>query len=94
MVFIFQVIQKEEIFPGAFVKRKIIDGIGLDSLLEDMKYVRDRYCYFLECFAYYDGEHLEFFYGKSEGYLSYARSRIDNDKKWSLLWDIIKHYLK
>ena len=79
---------KEENFPGAFVKRKIIDGIGLDGLLEDMKDVEDRYCYFLECLAYYDGEHLEFFYGKSEGYLSLAKSGLDNKKKWSPLWEI------
>lgn len=79
---------KEENFPGAYVKRKIIDGIGLDGLLEDMKNVDDRYCYFLECLAYYDGENLEFFYGKSEGFLSLDKSGLDNKKKWSPLWEI------
>lgn len=79
---------KEENFPGAFVKRKLIDGIGLDGLLEDMKDVDDRYCYFLECLAYYDGENLKFFYGKSEGYLSLTKSGLDNKKKWSPLWEI------
>ena len=79
---------KEENFPGAFVKRKLIDGIGLDGLLEDMNGVDDRYCYFLECLAYYDGENLEFFYGKSEGYLSLVKSGLDNKKKWSPLWEI------
>lgn len=79
---------KEENFPGAFVKRKIIDGIGLDGVLEDMKDTSDRYCYFLECLAYYDGEHLEFFYGKSEGTLTLTKSGIDNKKKWSPLWEV------
>lgn len=79
---------KEANFPGAFVHRKIIDGIGLDGLLEDMKEVEDRYCYFLECLAYYDGENLEVFYGKSEGTLSKSISLIDNDKKWSPIWKV------
>lgn len=79
---------KEKNFPGAFVKRKLIEGIGLDGLLEDMKDVDDRYCYFLECLAYYDGENLEFFYGKSEGYISHTKSGKDNTKKWSPLWEI------
>lgn len=79
---------KEENFPGAFVKRKIINGIGIDGLLREMKEISDRDCYFLECLAYYDGECLEFFYGKSEGTLADIRSGIDNDKKWSPLWEI------
>lgn len=79
---------KEENFPGAFVKRKIIEGIGLEGLLDDMNNIDDRYCYFLECLAYYDGENLEFFYGKSEGNLSLVKSGVDNKKKWSPLWEI------
>lgn len=79
---------KEKNFPGAFVKRKLIDGIGLDGLLNDMKEVEDRYCYFLECLAYYDGKNLEFFYGESEGTLSKFKSGIDNSKKWSPLWEV------
>lgn len=79
---------KEENFPGAFVRRKVIDGMGIDGLLDEMKDIDDRYCYFLECLAYYDGEHLEFFYGKAEGALSKDISHADNDKKWSPLWKI------
>ena len=79
---------KEENFPGAFVKRKIIEGIGINGLLDEMKDVEDRYCYFLECLAYYDGESLEFFYGKSEGELTYKKSGINNEKKWSPLWEV------
>jgi XTP/dITP diphosphohydrolase len=79
---------KETNFPGAFVHRKIIDGIGLDGLLEDMKDISDRTCYFLECLAYYDGVDLKVFYGKSDGTLANKISLVDNDKKWSELWKI------
>lgn len=79
---------KETNFPGAFVHRKIIDGIGLEGLLEDMEGVEDRECYFLECLAYYDGEKVEFFYGKNNGVLSNTISSIDNEKKWSPLWKV------
>lgn len=79
---------KEKYFPGAFVKRKLIEGIGIDGLLEEMENVDDRYCYFGECLAYYDGERLEFFYGKSEGILTYNKSGVDNSKKWSPLWEV------
>lgn len=76
---------KEENFPGAFVKRKLIEGIGLDGLLEDMKEVDDRYCYFLECLAYYDGENLEFFYGRDEGTIARSISDIEKTVNWSNL---------
>ena len=33
--------------------------------------VSDRYCYFLACLTYYDGNEFIQFYGKSEGYLSH-----------------------
>lgn len=79
---------EERNFPGAFVHRKIIDGIGLDGLLENMKDVENRYCYFLECLAYYDGNELKVFYGKSEGTLSYKKSGVDHEKKWSPLWEV------
>lgn len=75
-------------FPGAFVHRKIIDGIGLEGLLKDMEKVEDRYCYFLECLTYYDGEEIQVFYGRAEGILSKNISQVDNDKKWSSLWKV------
>lgn len=79
---------KEENFPGAFVKRKIIDGIGIDGLLKEMRKVEDRYCYFLECLAYYDGTECKLFWGKSEGILVHERTNINHDKKWSSLWEV------
>ena len=78
----------ENNFPGAFVKRKLIDGIGIDGLLDKMSQIADRYCYFLECLAYYDGEKVEFFYGKSDGSLAYNKSGVNNEKKWSPLWEV------
>lgn len=72
-------------YPGAFVKRS---GVASDvnKLLVDMSKVEDRYCYFLDCLTYYDGENFISFYGKSEGNLS-IEVRGDKIKKaMSNLW--------
>ncbi len=53
-----------------------------------MEKVEDRYCYFLECLTYYDGEEIQVFYGRAEGILSKNISQVDNDKKWSSLWKV------
>lgn len=74
-------------FPGAFPKRDLIEKIGIKGLLEKMKNVNDRECFFKECLAYYDGNTLKHFYGMSEGVLSHERIGDDN-KKWSDLWSV------
>lgn len=73
-------------FPGAFPKRELINKIGIDGLLSNMKNVSKRDCYFLECLAYYDGIETKFFYGKSEGTLSYEKKGYCGENKWSDLW--------
>lgn len=73
-------------FPGAFPKRELLDKIGLDGLIDNMKDVGDRYCYFKEVAAYFDGIEVKYFYGLSEGYLSEEIKNVDIDKKWSDLW--------
>lgn len=73
-------------FPGAFPKRELIEKIGIDGLLEKMKNVENRYCYFKEVVAYFDGKEIKLFYGISEGYLSKEKRGIDSNKKWSDLW--------
>lgn len=73
-------------FPGAFPKRELLDKIGLEGLIKNMEGVEDRYCYFKEVLAYYDGENIKFFYGLSEGSLSNNIKEVDSDKKWSELW--------
>lgn len=73
-------------FPGAFPKRELLDKIGIKGLLENMKYVEDRNCYFKECLAYYNGEELLYFYGMSKGTLAPEIRGLDSDKKWSDLW--------
>lgn len=75
----------EPYFPGAFVKRKLVEGIGIDGLIERMKGVTDRSCYFLECVAYYDGESLKTFFGKSPGTLADKMSDVVNTSGWSNL---------
>ena len=73
-------------FPGAFPKRELLDKIGIKGLLKNMKRIKDRTCYFKECLAYYDGTNIVYFYGTSEGKLSYKEKGINSDKKWSDLW--------
>lgn len=51
-------------YPGAFVKRSKVAS-NIDKVLFDMSNVKDRYCYFLDCLTYYDGEEYIHFYGKS-----------------------------
>lgn len=74
------------LFPGAFPKRELIDKIGVDGLLENMKGVKDRSCYFKECLSYYDGKEIKCFYGYTYGSLSEQILGDDTDKKWSDLW--------
>jgi XTP/dITP diphosphohydrolase len=73
-------------FPGAFTKRELLDKMGLDGLLEIMKDVKDRSCYFMECLTYYDGAEIKYFYGLSKGSLATTIRGIDRSKKWSSLW--------
>jgi XTP/dITP diphosphohydrolase len=73
-------------FPGAFPKRDLLEKKGIDGLLESMKDVKDRVCYFKECLAYYDGSNIEFFYGTSYGNLAYQKRGINSQNKWSDLW--------
>lgn len=73
-------------FPGAFPRRELLEKLGLNGLLNKMKNVINRECYFKECLAYYDGKVLKKFYGLSSGRLSTEIKGNDSDKKWSNLW--------
>lgn len=75
----------EPYFPGAFVKRKLVEGIGIDGLLKKMEGITNRECYFLECVAYYDGKNLKTFFGKAPGKLANKISSVINSKGWSNL---------
>ena len=72
-------------FPGAFVKRSGI-STDIDKLLETMKGINDRSCYFLDCLTYYDGENFYTFYGKSEGTLSLIKRGNSLKRAKSNLW--------
>ena len=74
-------------YPGAFAKRSGISS-DVDNLLEVMKDVDDRSCYFLECLTYYDGENYEQFFGKSSGVLAYERRGAESEKAMSNLWQV------
>ncbi len=64
-------------YPGAFVKRSGVSS-NMQKLLDDMKNVKDRSCYFLDCLTYYDGNEFYQFYGESKGNLSYE---VKGDKR-------------
>lgn len=73
-------------FPGAFVKRELLDKMGIEKLLKNMENINNRYCYFKEVLAYFDGLEIKLFYGLSEGFLSEEIKGLDSNKKWSDLW--------
>lgn len=72
-------------YPGAFVKRSGISN-NIEELLNVMKDVKDRYCYFLECLTYYDGKEYISFFEKCEGNLSYDIRGNELKKAKSRLW--------
>jgi non-canonical purine NTP pyrophosphatase (RdgB/HAM1 family) len=72
-------------YPGAFAKRSGISS-NVENLLEVMKDVKDRDCYFLDCLTFYDGEIMKQFKGISRGTLSYEMRGNDLDNKLSNLW--------
>ena len=73
-------------FPGAFVNRSLLNKMSLEELLNNMKDVSNRNCYFKECLAYYDGNEIKYFYGYTHGKLSYEVRGNKNKKSWSDLW--------
>ncbi len=75
-------------FPGAFPKRELLDKLGLEGLLEAMREIKDRSCYFKECLAYYNGTEIRYFYGISKGFLASTIRGNNSEKKWSDLWSV------
>ena len=74
-------------YPGAFVKRSgIADNIS--KLLEDMKDVKDRRAYFMDCTTYYNGYEFHTFFGKSPGLITREVHGLDKEAQWSNLWHV------
>lgn len=72
-------------YPGALVKRSGV-STNIDELLEVMKDVDNRNCYFLDCLTYYDGENYYTFYGRSNGVLTREKKGIISKRAKSNLW--------
>lgn len=72
-------------YPGAFVKRSGV-STNIDNLLEIMKDVSNRNCYFLDCLTFYDGDNYYQFYGTGKGTLSYEKKGHSNKRAKSNLW--------
>lgn len=74
-------------YPGAFVKRSGVSS-NIEKLLEDMKYVTDRECYFQDCVTYYDGKEFYQFKGMKPGTLSTTIKGDELIKAKSKLWHV------
>ena len=74
-------------YPGAFVKRSGVSSNVL-KLLEVMKNVSDRSCYFLDCLTFFDGDQFYQFLGISKGTLASELRGRGNKKAKSNLWYI------
>lgn len=72
-------------YPGAFVKRSGI-STNIEQLLEIMKEVSDRSCYFLDCLTFFDGYDYYQFFGIDEGSLSTEPKGHESKKAKSNLW--------
>ncbi len=72
-------------YPGAFVKRSGISS-NIEQLLQTMKNVSDRKCYFLDCLTFYDGKNYYQFFGISKGSLSNEIKGNKIEKAKSNLW--------
>lgn len=72
-------------YPGAFVKRTGISS-NISKLLETMKNVSDRTCYFLDCLTFYDGNKYFPFFGVTRGTLSYEKRGTKIQEAKSNLW--------
>ena len=72
-------------YPGAFVKRSGISS-NISELLETMKQVKNRNCYFLDCLTFFDGKDYFQFFGVSKGTLSHEIRGEQNKRAKSNLW--------
>lgn len=72
-------------YPGAFVKRSGVSS-NVEYLLEVMKGVSNRNCYFLDCLTFYDGNEYHQFFGISKGVLSNELRGHETKRAKSNLW--------
>ena len=72
-------------YPGAFVKRSGI-STNVEKLLDTMKKVKNRNCYFLDCLTFYNGDEYKQFFGICKGSLSNSMKGNQIKKAKSKLW--------
>ena len=72
-------------YPGAFVKRSGVSS-NVKNLLEIMKNVNNRDCYFQDCLTFFDGNEYNQFLGISKGVLSKELRGHKNSRAKSNLW--------
>lgn len=66
----------------------MLDTIGIKGVLKLMKDIKDRYCEFRSCLAFYDGNTMEFFESSSPGKISTSIRGKNTKNEWSELWYI------
>lgn len=74
-------------FPKAYVNHAL-DTIGIEGILKLMLGVKNRYCEFKSCLAYFDGKNITYFESNSPGFLSEKIQGENSKNKWSDLWYI------
>ncbi len=74
-------------YPGAFVKRSGISS-NIKDLLETMKNVTNRNCYFLDCLTFFDGQEYYQFLGINKGTLSKEIKGENKKTAKSKLWQV------
>ena len=80
----------EREFPGSLINENLLIPLGVDGLLEKMKDIKDRSCFFKECLVYYDGSHLQTFYGYRFGNLLTEKRGSSTVEAWSELWSVFE----
>ena len=74
-------------YPGTLVKRSGVSS-NIEQLLQDMKDVENRFCYFVSCVTYYDGEHIKQFKEYSNGLLATEKRGQLPEEARSRLWEV------
>ncbi len=72
-------------YPGALVKRSGISK-NIKELLETMKGIQNRKCYFLDCLTFFNGKEFHQFLGISEGTLAEEPKGLEQEEAKSNLW--------
>lgn len=76
-------------FPGVYTKY-VSDTLISQDFVNLMKDKQDKTCYLRQCMIYVDEKgNLHQFQDKLMGKIADTASMVDNDKRWSMLWQVL-----